>query len=476
MKGLSSKLSYLLIYFALGAGAASANTTNNQTDDLSPVLPAAGLPFRVVIEKANFQLPSGIHSGVVGKYNGLWIFIAGRTNGMHGFGPDPFPVSAQNTSIVVINPATGHVSSRSLTEPASGLNQQQIDTLSVTSPQGYQEADTLYMTGGYGVETTTGTFGTKPMLTAIYLPGIVEWVTEPGNRNHSVIKNIRQLYNPVFQITGGKMAKLGNLMQLIFGQNFTGVYTGGSNGDYSEQVRQFQIRDINGQLAADVYPAKPYTPNPNFRRRDLNVLPTLLNNNNNLQYGFVAFSGVFTEATGIWTVPVVINETGDPAMANPASSTTFKQAMNNYVCASASLYSRKYASMYNLFFGGLSYGFYSSGAFQTDPEIPFINQVTTIKMDKNGNFTQYLMDSQYPVIQSTQSNPGNTLLFGAGAYFITDNIHLYPNRVISLDAIRRPTTIGYIVGGIASTLPNTNVITDSIASPYVFKVTIMPTP
>lgn len=473
MNNLSKTLVCLLV--TLGMGITSVNATNNQTDDLSPVLPGAGLPFRVVIEQANFTLPVGLHSGVVGTYKGLWVFIAGRLNGLHGFGSDPFPGLFQNTSIYVVNPSTGASFSRSLSDPSSGLSQQQIDTLSVTSPQGYQSANTLYITGGYGINTAKGTFGTKPVLTAINLPGIVQWVTEPENARHSVIQNIRQIYDPIFQITGGVMAQSGNVTQLMFGQNFTGVYHDNISGNYSEQVRRFQLREVGGQLTARIYPSKPSTPNPNYRRRDLNILPTLLNNQGHLQDGFVAYAGVFTPDTGVWTVPVVIDQAGNSVMADPNLPGTFKQAMNQYVCATASLYSRKYASMYNLFFGGISYGFYSNGVLQTDSEIPFINQVTTISMDKNGRFNQYLMGSQYPVILSTNANPGNPLLFGAGAYFINNNILQYPNTVISLDNIRKPTVIGYIAGGIQSTLANTNTMADSTASHYVFKVTLVPT-
>ena len=469
MKCLS--LVSVLIYFALGTGALSANTTANQTDELSPILPGATLPFRVVIEQANFQLPEGLQSGAFGVYQGLWVLIAGRTNGVHGFDAfGNFPPIAQNTSIFVVNPLTGVTMSRSLSDPGSGLNQQQIDTLSVTSPQSYQENNTLYMSGGYGIDSNTRQFETKPVLTAINLPGIIEWVTNPGNGNQSVIKNIRQIYNPVFQITGGAMFKSGNLIQLIFGQNFRGEYT----GVYSEQIRLFQLNS-NGGFDVNVYPAKPQIPDANFRRRDLNVVPTLLNRNNLLQSGFVAFAGVFTPDTGVWTVPVVINETGESVMADPNLSSTFKQGMNQYACATASLYSKKQKNMYHLFLGGISYGYYLNGVFTTDPEVAFINQVTTIKMDNDGYFTQYLMDSEYPVIYSTSVNPGNQLLFGAGAYFIPNNNLAYPNHVISLDSIRKPTVIGYVVGGIASTLPDTNTIFDSFGSTYVFKVTLVPT-
>lgn len=477
MRASSKANLYFFIYFILLVSPSWGHATPNQTNDVSPILPESGLPFRVSIEKMQFELPAGVHSGVVGVYQGYWIFIAGRTNGMHGFHAElaPFPTETQNTNIYVFNPDTGFIASRSLSDPSSGLNQQQIDTLSVTSPQGYQDSTTFYMTGGYGINTATGLFETKPVLTAINLPGVLRWVLEPGNRKHSMSNNIRQIYHPIFQITGGAMFKLGSVTQLIFGQNFTGVYADNSNGEYSKQVRQFQIKNKDGQFFVDILDARPQIPNPNFRRRDLNVVPVLLNKANRLQYGFVAYSGVFTPDTGIWTVPVVIAEAGDPVMANPNLSSTFKQGMNNYVSATTGLYSRNNTSMYNLFFGGISYGFYDNGLFETDLEFPFINQITTIKMDKNGKFTQYLMNAEYPIILSTRPpNAGNRLIFGAGAYFIENNILKYPNNVISLDSIRRPTVIGYIAGGIQSTLPNTTTMKDSSASSYVFKVTLLP--
>jgi len=477
----------LFFYFLFFLGVSISNvwahklpphmTLDNQTSTLSPVFPSTNLPFQVVIETL-FQLPIGFQSGVIGQYKGLLVLIAGRTNGLHGFdnnGVLNFPVSAQNTNIYVVNLTTGAVYSRALNDPSSGLTQAQIDTLSVTNPEGYQEADTLYMAGGYGIDTQSGTFGTKPVLTALYLPGIVEWVTNPSNKNNSVVKNMLQLYNPIFQIAGGEMLKLGNITQLVFGQNFDGTYTPNSNGDYSEQVRRFQIKKSGNQLSVDILSSMPSTPDPNYRRRDLNVLPALLNNNNQLQYGLLAYAGVFTLTGGVWTVPVIINGVNDPVMADPNANTTFKQAMNQYHCAAASLYSRKFESTYHIFFGGISYGFFDNGIFTTDSEIPFINQVTTIQIDKNNNFTQYLMKNTYPVILSTGANPGNQLLFGAGADFVPNNIVQYPNGVISLDSIRGPTIIGYIVGGIQSTLANTNnSLVDSSGSPYIFKVTLYP--
>lgn len=448
---------------------------DNQTLTTSTIQPNAALPFRIKIKQANFTLPVGIHSGVVGFYQGLWVFIAGRTNGLHGFGGDPFPPDSQNTSIIVVDPVKGKTYMRDLFDPSSGLNKKLIDSLSVTSPQGYQEGDTLYMSGGYGFEKSTSRYDTKPLFTAIYLPGIVRWVLEPKNKKHSVIANIKQISNPIFQITGGKMVNEGGVVQLIFGQNFDGVYTPASNGNYSEQVRRFQITNNKGKLGVNILKSIPEIPDPSYRRRDLNILPALLNDNNTLHFGNIAYGGVFTLTSGVWTVPVVINARGKPSMANPDAATTFKQGMNQYVSAAASLYSRRGADMYHILFGGISYGYFAGGVFTTDDEDPFINQVTTIKMNKFGYFTQYLMSDEYPVILSTASNPGNPLLFGAGAYFIPNvKVQRYPNNVINLDSITKPTVIGYIVGGIQSTVPNTSTDSDSAGSNYVFTVTVVP--
>ncbi len=52
----------------------------------------------------------------------------------------------------------------------------------------------------------------------------------------------------------------------------------------------------------------------------------------------------------------------------------------------------------------------------------------------------------------------------------------YPNGVLKYDRLgTNPVVVGYIVGGIESTLPNTNAESDSGASPYIFTVTLVPT-
>lgn len=463
------KLIQLSLIMFFSAQAAGPNL--NQTDTLSPVLVDMPLPFSITIETEDYQVPGGIHSGASAQYQSKVLYIAGRTNGLHGFNNDDFnfPPQQQNTSVIVIDLDKKRVYSRDMNDPASGLTQEQIDTLSVTSPQHYQSGNTLYITGGYGVDTFSGNFSTKDKLSALDVPGLINWVMNPGTAP-AASNYIRQISNPAFQVTGGAMMQVkGFPTLLIFGQNFQGYYTDSSNGLYTQQVRRFTIFDDGINLGATILP--PTDPDPSFRRRDLNVIPVM--QCKNIQ-SFIALSGVFTIPGGIWTVPVEITAGGIPSMANPNLPTTFKQGMNNYASAHAELFAKN-GTMYSLLFGGLTYEYYQDGEFLTDSEIPFTNQITCIKRTKNGDYTQFLLPTEYPVILSTQSNPGNPLLFGSGAKFVNaPGIAAYSNSVLKLKKIKKPTVIGYIIGGIQSTVPNTFTMSDSAASPYIFKVTLTP--
>lgn len=474
MRKLISACSYCLLGLFLGCSLSLF--ADNQSSTVSHISSGNHLPFRVELEIADFALPNGVHSYVLGTFNNKWLILAGRTNGLHGFenNDNNFPPSQQNTTVYVVDPIHKKVISRSLLSHKSGLTQHQIDLLSVTSAQFYQSGNKLYMTGGYGVDTHTGLFSTKDALTAIDIPGLIHWVMHPSH-GETAAQYIRHIFDSIFQVTGGYMTQIpGNPTLLIFGQNFKGAYNPNSNGKYIEKVRRFNIIDDGVTLSIEKKHSIPMDRDPNFRRRDLNIVPILNYKNNILKEELVAFSGVFTLSGGIWTVPINIKADGTAHMPSADSTKTFKQGMNNYICPTLGLFERESHDMYTIFFGGISYGYFQDGNFQTDEEIPFINQITTIKINKHGHYKQYIMAEEYPVILSTQSNPGNRLLFGAATQFITlDDLPMYQNGVLKLDKIKKPTLVGYIVGGIQSTLPNTNTQSDSAASPYIFKVTLV---
>lgn len=466
--------------FSLGMGYTSLFSTDNQTQTLSPIVNDFDLPYRIQIEEANFSLPFGIHSNVSAVYDGKWLLFAGRTNGMHGFNADPynFPAWKQNISVCVVDPVQGTSQFRNLTDAGSGLTQAQIDQLSVTSCQFYQKDNTIYMTGGYGIDTGTGDFTTKNILTAVNIPGLINWVESGG----SAASNFRQIVDSTFQVTGGYMAKIkSNPTLLVFGQDFEGFYFDSTfNGVYTQQVRKFDINDDGTNLSVTILPSDPPSPgDPNYRRRDLNVLPIVKLENGELKEGLVALSGVFTDigAGGIWTVPVEITADGTPNMADPNLPDTFKQGMNNYTSATLGLFSEATGDMYNLLFGGISYEEYKDGIFVLDPELPFINQVTTVKIDQDDQYTQYLMSDEYPFIPSPII-PEEPQRFGAGAVFLNAaSVPAYDNGVLKFDQLKGcPLLAGYIVGGIQSYEANTSDEADSTASSRIFKVFLLPVP
>jgi len=448
---------------------------DNQTSDLSTVsqLP---LPFKITIELADFSLPTGLQTTATAQCGSHYLFITGRTNGMHTFNNDNdnFPPNQQNTTVFVVNPCTRTVTTRSLHDPYSGLTQKQIDSLSVTAAQYYQKGNTLYIAGGYGVDSSTGLFSTKDTLTAIDVPGLIQWVTRPQCGTIAT-QYIRQISHPLLQVTGGHMFQIGkNPTLLMFGQNFQGYYVPDSNGNYTEQVRRFCIIDKGTGKCLSIVPLSPTPPDPNYRRRDLNIVPLIKKGNRKTIAAFVALSGVFTVTDGAWTVPVEISANGCTHMADPHAATTFKQGMNNYICPTVELISKE-GTQYIALFGGITYEYFQGGQFFTDAELPFTNNVTIIKRCKCGYYSQYLSPNEYPTILSTASNPGNVLLFGASGRFMpAGNISAYSNGVLKLWKIKKPTIIGYIIGGIQSTVPNTSVASDSAASPYIFKVILTP--
>jgi len=452
----------------------------NQTDTLSPVHVQNKLPFKITVKKSSFQLPNGIHSGVHAAHDGKFLLFAGRTNGMHGFNDDTnnFPPSQQNAVVYVVDPVKKKVYSRALSLKDSGFSQAELDTLTVTSPQHYQKKDTLYITGGYGIDTATGFFTTKPVLTAVDVPGLMDWVMD--RTHHKASHFVRQLNHPIFKVTGGEMFQIGNQPTLlVFGQLFDGFYfhqTPPVVQVYTEQVRRFRIQDNGKELKVKILASKPWEPDPSYRRRDLNIIPVIKKKHGKLVQALTALSGVFTTTDGAWTVPVEIAQNGFPSMRNPSSKKAFKQAMNNYASANCGLYSEKREEMYALLLGGITLGTIENGQYVNDgEELPFTNQITALKIDKHDHYKQYFM-GEYPTIFSTESNPGNTLLFGAGAAFLPRaDLAKYKNHVLKFDEVSsKKRVIGHIVGGIQSTMPITENMADSAASPYIFKVILEP--
>jgi len=201
----------------------------NPLGSFTPVELQPILPYRIELREYSMdeaELPT-LHSFAVGRYESKWLFISGRTNGLHGFDAgffpeDNFPIQHQNRDIWVLDLASKQSWTRSLDDPSSGLSEAQIVSLSATNNQFYDRNETLYITGGYGVHANGIDFGTFDALSAIDLPGLGDWVIIG---NGSAAEHIRQIHDPVFKVTGGAMHRIGDRTHIVFGQDFDGLYT-----------------------------------------------------------------------------------------------------------------------------------------------------------------------------------------------------------------------------------------------------------
>jgi hypothetical protein len=360
---------------------------------------------------------------------------------------------------------------RSLTEAASGLNASQIASLSPANTQFYQSGDTLYITGGYGLDANDN-FVTFDTLSAIDVPTLGDWVIHGVG---TAAAAVRQVSDPLVRVTGGGMYGIDGRMHLVFGQDFQGPYHPASNGIYTQQVRSFDIVDDGTNLS--LANATSSTPQAAYRRRDLNVFPVMRPSESGPESGLVALSGVFTPTNGAWTVPVEIDANGNPTMADPAAGDTFKQGFNGYHSAKLGLYSTSSGEMHEVLFGGISmqYQEEDTGLVKFDPNFPFVNDITAVRIDADGDFSQHHL-GYFPEITDLA---GNRIRFGANAEFLPlTGVSMLENGIIDLDAISQQTKLGYIFGGLAANAPHTrtSVTTLSSASNRVFEVILIPVP
>jgi hypothetical protein len=449
----------------------------HQTSTTSPVRLDNNLGYTIGLRRVTFGIPElpTLHSYAMGTHDGKWVMLAGRTNGLHGFtgsGQANFPPASQNREVWVIDPANGQSWHRSLQDASAGLAAADVAALTTTNNQFLQRGNRLYTVGGYGANATTG-FSTHNALSAIDLPGIMDWVT---TGNGSAASHIRMARDDMFRVTGGAMYDMGGRTHLVFGQNFIGGYIPGQNGQYTQQVRSFDIIDDGTTLGfGNVTQTSPL---PEYRRRDLNVYPTLSRDGGgSLIEGLTALSGVFTPSNGVWTVPVEIDANGNPTMADPNAFGTFRQGMNNYHSAKLGLFSESTGAMHEVLFGGITLVDYdpATGQFYQDDGLPWTNSLTAVVRDSAGNYEQTLLGS-FPEVFDAQ---GNRLRFGANAEFIPlDGLDQYFNGVINLDALTGTTVLGHIYGGIFSNAPHVFNVAGAVsgASNTIWEVTFTPIP
>jgi hypothetical protein len=149
----------------------------------------------------------------------------------------------------------------------------------------------------------------------------------------------------------------------------------------------------------------------------------------------------------------------------------YQQFFSQYATANVPLFDRGSRSMYEILMGGISLYDYTDGQLTVNTSMPWVDDVTSLVQDRNGNFQEYIM-SPIPAVTA-----GSTGFYGANAAFFRNQaLPTSCNYVIELSRLRGPTVIGYMYGGIYSTVPSTtNQFGQTGASNQVFQITLTPT-
>ncbi len=413
--------------------------------------------FRIELEEFQVAGVPALHSGVAVVYQGKWILIGGRTNGLHGFLPiSAFPNNGRNENVYLVDIA----SEQTLSAPLNNLPQKTFEGLTSSNMQFALRDSILYVTGGYGWNDSAQNFITYRTLTAINLNGLVDAL----ENNESIEPHFRQLEDERMAICGAHMKIMDDYFYLVFGHLFDGVYkredsTGFFVQQYSHEIRKFKIDDNGISLNISDYSVTNDT--TNFRRRDYNLVHQIFPDRSE---GFTAFTGVFRKGidlphfntVDIWADSFRVNN-------------NFNQNLSQYHSAVLPVYDSLHNHMHTIFFGGMGmyYRDTVSNTIATDSLIPFVRTISKITRDSVGNMSEYELDISFPEFLGTNAE-----------FMLLPGIDDFNKGIIHLNPLQERTQVGYIYGGIESPEPNLSNTdpAESFATYRIFKVFINKNP
>lgn len=406
------------------------------------------LPFSIELEEVTYPKWPGLHSFAFGEWNGYWIMIAGRSNGLHGFFPfTGFPNASANDKIWVMRPDNGEVWEQNLRNFGTDL----ADALRVSNPQFVQFGKYLYIVGGYGQRSSDQNFITFPNLVAIDLDALLKAVVE---NKGDVRSAFRLLQDERMRVCGAEMHKLGDWIYLVGGHNFSGLYSKEGSEviqTYTSEIRRFHIQDDGGKLSIVDYSAQTHS---EYHRRDGNLAPIITADGKS---ALAYYGGVFQPTADLpYLNPIYIQSN------NIKIDSSYEQLMCQYTCPILPIYDSKTRNMYSVFFGGISKHYYNSSEKKLiqDEAMPFVKDIAVFSRLANGRSEEQILPFQFDE------------LLGSNAKWITaSSIPQHDNGVIKLETLNGRSLAGHIFGGIKAVIPN---ITPSSASNRLFKVYLKP--
>lgn len=407
------------------------------------------LPFTISIEDITPANWPGLHSFAFAEWEEYWIIVAGRSNGLHGFFPfTGFPEQTANNQIWVLDPVSGDFWHKGLEE----LDIMVAAALQSSNPQYVQQADKLYIFGGYGMNPETEQFVTFDQLTAIDLPLLVEAILE----DEPIASAVNSIVDERIRVCGGEAHQLGDWTFLVGGHNFSGLYS--QNGtatftqEYTNEIRKFQLTTSpEGLPVIAEYEAFK---DDEFHRRDLNVGPCILENG---AEGLCAYGGVFRPDADLpYLNPIYIQENSIEVNED------YEQLMSHYTCPILPVYDVAQNEMHSVFFGGLSYHTFDmeTQSFEQNELIPFIPSFTLMSRAADGTYQERVLNTAFDELLGTNAK-----------LVLVEDLPLSSEGVIDLNSIAQPQRVAYIYGGIKAAIPN---ITPSSASNRLFEIWLHP--
>ncbi|ELR19251.1 uncharacterized protein ACA1_264220 [Acanthamoeba castellanii str. Neff] len=396
--------------------------------------------------------------------SGRWLLVGGRTGGLHGFQPnDSFPTAQQNRHFHVLDPGQGFASWKLsvLDLPSVEL----ADALQATNALHMQDADRLYVVGGYGYSRTQSGFVTHDLMISIDVPLAVRAVmAQNATLLASAIRSVRE---PRLQLSGGGLQKLGGWYFAVLGAHFQGIYPApNSSTAYSPTIKMFKVVDEPPSgLQVVQFQQLNATGNQveQWHRRDLHVLPAVLPGGQ--EFGISVYGGVFTPSNSLpFLYPIAITMP-DGAHVHVKTNYGYQQLFSQYECATMVTYDNATGSYMTTFFGGMGLSYVTDcNEIVQDIRTPFVNVVSTMTRLADGTMTER--------VHAKSFLPG---LLGTNAAFVPlPDVPLLVGDVIDLARLKafktgRSTLVGHMYGGIVAEKPNFG---STDASDLVFAVYI----
>jgi len=461
-------LLFILTLFLVACADQNPDATDNVDVTLDVPPPKATLDqvFKLKIKEAT-QQPTGmpgLHSAAFGESNGKWLFIGGRTNGFHTmFGPDrQFPQSTANDKIWVIDQSAG--TATNLEIPMEWALRDNL----MANNMGYVQVDELlYFVGGYGSQSDTGPSNyTYNTCIGINVPAMIAAV-ESGDATSAEAAIQFVLEDDALRVCGGELETLNGDLYMVFGQNYPRAYDG-QDGAYTEAITQFRVNQ-GDTPQVEIINSYSYEGSGNeFHRRDLNALHGILDG----KEAIIAWSGVFTEEQGAYPHPVLITQSGTGIATEV--DTSFTQKANLYKSGAVIQYDPNNKVLYTSMLGGITDYYYDDSSQTIVPshnlpfneQLPFSTLINTIVMTPNGQYKEYM-----------QGPPDDMPTYlGANGQFIPDPEMVFYHEIIDFSKVSstEETMIGWYVGGIESTGPQSGNGVVTKANNILYEVYVAP--